>query len=246
MSGLIILIVFGLAAIFGICFLVFKVIWLLARKQRNFWPLVLAGVGTLLAALVLGTAAYQGYTRFLKPFQPILQAADRKQPVYGTRLYTDPSDGFTLTLHDGMTLSDWIQLNDTTFLIGVDTNSLLDQSNQDEEDRFFAGLLLLRRPLPPGATARTLMQQIAQQLKQTSSPRMRLELDGEPALVDMGPNPPAYWLSGVMYSSSTPLGLPAMLLLTVHGQQVYYLVGAGQNADDALQSTLRSLRFPVR
>ena len=120
-----ILIIFS-AVVFGIFFVIFKIGFLLFKKKRNFWPLVLAAITTLLLVALTTIATYTVYQRFTKPFAPIIQAAKNiVQPITGTNTYTDSRYGFSLTLYDGMTLGDWIALknqHDMDLLAGLDVN----------------------------------------------------------------------------------------------------------------------------
>ena len=53
MTGLLILLLFVLAAIYGLFFLFFKLIWLLFKKHKNKWPLILAGISTFISCLLV-------------------------------------------------------------------------------------------------------------------------------------------------------------------------------------------------
>ena len=83
------LVVIGLliaAVLYGIFFLLFKLIWVLCKKQRNFWPLILAGAATLLVIVGVVWAAASTVNRYVVPFTPIIQAAQtRTEPVYGAQ-----------------------------------------------------------------------------------------------------------------------------------------------------------------
>ena len=142
------LVVIGLliaAVLYGIFFLLFKLIWVLCKKQRNFWPLILAGAATLLVIVGVVWAAASTVNRYVVPFTPIIQAAQtRTEPVYGAQAYTDPRFGFGLTLYDGTVFSDWINLPDNgpSLLVGVDTNVFVTNSMQEDNTPLAAYLLV--------------------------------------------------------------------------------------------------------
>ena len=166
------LVVIGLliaAVLYGIFFLLFKLIWVLCKKQRNFWPLILAGAATLLVIVGVVWAAASTVNRYVVPFTPIIQAAQtRTEPVYGAQAYTDPRFGFGLTLYDGTVFSDWINLPDNgpSLLVGVDTNVFVTNSMQ-EDNTPLAAYLLVRAETKNTTGALELTQQFAQQARDT-------------------------------------------------------------------------------
>ena len=121
------------AVLFGLFFLIFKIIWLILKKKENFWPLVLSGVLTFLLMLLASIALYRVHKQFIKPLNPILVAANvRQEPVFGPRLYTDDKYPFALTLHDGLVLSDWFVFDPTLQVkIGIDLNPVYQNQTTD-------------------------------------------------------------------------------------------------------------------
>ena len=238
------LVVIGLliaAVLYGIFFLLFKLIWVLCKKQRNFWPLILAGAATLLVIVGVVWAAASTVNRYVVPFTPIIQAAQtRTEPVYGAQAYTDPRFGFGLTLYDGTVFSDWINLPDNgpSLLVGVDTNVFVTNSMQ-EDNTPLAAYLLVRAETKNTTGALELTQQFAQQARDTQF-NGKIEVD-EVAPAYAGPGGTAAVMSGTIYSNSGE-ELPFMLLIAKEGTTLYGLLGLQRNTDQAEQ-TLRSFRF---
>ena len=59
MTTLIILLLVAAVAVYAVFFLLFKVIWIILKKSSNKWPLILAGICTILfSGAVIGTAAW--------------------------------------------------------------------------------------------------------------------------------------------------------------------------------------------
>ena len=201
------LVVIGLliaAVLYGIFFLLFKLIWVLCKKQRNFWPLILAGAATLLVIVGVVWAAASTVNRYVVPFTPIIQAAQtRTEPVYGAQAYTDPRFGFGLTLYDGTVFSDWINLPDNgpSLLVGVDTNVFVTNSMQ-EDNTPLAAYLLVRAETKNTTGALELTQQFAQQARDTQF-NGEIEVD-EVTPAYAGPGGTAAVMSGTLYSDSHP------------------------------------------
>ena len=123
MSGLLLFLLLGLLAVYAVFFLFFKVIWKLCKKDRNKWPLILAGICTaLLTACVIGAAVW-GVYKVMEPLRPIQQRlAAHPQPIYGTRTYKDPVYPLSFQISDGMDFSEWISLSDVKVKLGINTN----------------------------------------------------------------------------------------------------------------------------
>lgn len=249
---IILLIIFGLlglAVLYGIFFLVFKLIWVLCKKQRNFWPLILAGAATLLTVFAVVWAVYRTVNTYIRPFAPIIEAVQtRTAPVYGAQAYADPRYGFGLTLYDGTVLSEWIDLPDNgpAVLLGVDTNSFLSNANDKSP---FSGYLLARvadmkkyaeEYANAGAleTARSLAQQAED-----------AQFDGEIVIDDVSPayagtSGTAAIIKGTLHSDRYQNeSVPFQLLIAKEGPTLYALLGIEQNAQQQVEKTLRSFRL---
>lgn len=123
MTILVILFLLGIVAVYAVFFLLFKVIWMILKKNSNKWPLILAGVATVLFGLCSALAVYWGVKKVIAPFKPIIAASQTADPVYGESTYQAPEYGAELTVYDGMTFSNWMHLGDVDLTVGIDTNA---------------------------------------------------------------------------------------------------------------------------
>ncbi len=233
----------GAAILYGIFFLFFKLIWILFKKQRNFWPLILAGVATVL--LLAGTVWATVYTlnKFLQPFTPIIEAVQsRTEPVYGAYPYADTRYPFSLTLYDGTVLSDWIDVENISFKVGFDTNVFFYES--DEEDGFFPFTFyaIARQAKELSLdTAMDLLQEITTGLEQAE---FEGEVDlGPIASVYAGPNTTAAQVSGNFYPPGTADNLAFTLLVAKQADTVYYVVGGSNMPPEEMYQTVESFRL---
>ncbi len=225
---------------YGVFFLIFELIWLLFKNKRVFWPLILAGVATLLVALLTTWACYSTYTHYVKPFSPIMQAINQKTLVTGSRTYTDPQDGFTLTLQNGTTLSDWISstaLGNIRLLVGIDTNAFIQANKKNTDD--LAVLLVIRQEKKYKENAITILEQFANQVKDNNSPSARIEITGQPQTRFLAENTDAAQLSGIIYSPNIPQGMPATLLLVSAQDITYFIVGFGNTTAQEMAASFR-------
>ena len=60
MTILVLLALLGVVAVYAVFFLLFKIIWMILKKSSNKWPLILAGVATVLLGTVTALSAYYG------------------------------------------------------------------------------------------------------------------------------------------------------------------------------------------
>lgn len=244
MIWLVLFILISAAVLYGLFFLVFKLIWLLFKSKRNVWPLILAGVSTLLLAGLLILTTYKTYQYFMQPLQPIIQAVtQRSQPVYGAQLYTAPDNEFTLILYDGMVLSDWITLPTSQILIGLDTNALLSQKNPQQPNAAFSGLALLKQPLQEGQDAPSIVNQLVEQIERIPSSKGSIELDDDPEPINVDSDNPGFLLTGTIYSDAAQEGVPAAALIATRDQYSYILFAFDNGPDASAWNTLRSFRF---
>lgn len=238
------LIVFGLlcaAVLYGVFFLIFKLIWLLFGNKRNLWPLILAGAATAGVAVMTFIAAHNAYTRFIRPVTPIIEAAQtRTAPVYGQQTYTDPRYGFTLTLYNGTVTGDWMDFSPVSVLLAFDVNGLTVKNSQD-----FAGFAVAREVKDKNADAHQIMAELVPQLRQARSARGELTVLAEPAAADAGAGATASFLPVMLRTEGTEQGIPAFLLIAARGHEVYYLIGLGNTSDNEVVKTLQSFRFPA-
>ncbi len=243
MAELIVLGLLAIAAVYGLFFIIFKLIALLRKNKNNKGPLIWAGVATALVVILSGIAIYRVYQRVTKPFQPIIQTIRSQQhPIYGQRLYIDPQYGFSITTYDGMVFSHWITLGDIEALAGIDTNVFLKQIPTQEKT--LTSIFLLRKAVPTDTQPDQLMAQVLPQITNVSSPNAQLQLSGEPTLIPLGQDHTASLLTGVIYTPELPNnGLQTALLITVEQDIAYYVIGFSTESDNTLWNTLQSLRF---
>ena len=145
MTILVLLALLGVVAVYAVFFLIFKVIWMILKKNSNKWPLILAGAATVLLGAVTALSAYYGVKKIIKPFKPIIAAAQTPEPVYGEKVFNSPEYGTELTVYDGMTFSDWIQLGDVDVTVGIDTNAFKkDAAGKTFQSATYAGIVRQR------------------------------------------------------------------------------------------------------
>lgn len=220
----------ALAILYGIFFLIFKLAWILSHRKRNFWPLVLAGVATLLVMLLCVWTTYRAYQTYAKPFTPIFQAAAQVQePVFGERPYTDARYGFNLTLYDAMTLSDWITPSaraDISVLVGIDTNMFLQQSRNPSDA---AGMIVLHQTQSTPQTAMQLMQKAQAYFNQQSLPA-RIEITSVPQEVNVADGGTGAYLTGKIYAQNLSEPVDASLLIAQRDRDAFFLLGIGANS----------------
>ena len=242
MSFIIVITVLALAAIYGLFFLIFKLIALLFKKPGFKMPLILAGVATFIVGILAGVAVYKLYQRIMLPFEPIVQTIQtQKHPIYGQRLYIDPTYGFTVTQYNGTVFSKWIDVGDVNLLVGLDTNDFLRQkenSSSQDVTLFF----LIRQDAPANVSAEQLMQNILPKLKEQNSDVQTIIL-ADPQTIDLGENTTGSILSVVFHSPQLPEnGLPASLLIVIHEGKTYYFTGLTTKDQQIMLNTLTSFR----
>ncbi len=201
MINLLIFLLFVLAAVYGLFFLFFKVIWLLFKKHKNKWPLILAGVSTVLSGALLAMLIWWGISLIISPFLPMRQRiADNPQPIYGVHTYTDPQYAFTLQMPDGMDYSEWISFEGVAFKLGINTNLF----KKDEAGKEITGPVVLSALIrqTQNIDEKQPFAILEQELAQAAQNR-RLDIQTASALTIDGH--PAYYLSGIAYTDKGPL-----------------------------------------
>lgn len=192
MFGLLMFLLFVTAALYGVFFLLFKGIWLLFKKHKNLWPLILAGISTLASIGALIGLTIWGISLILQPFLPMKQRWETNpQPIYGLRTYTDPTYHFTLQLPDGMDYSEWIDLEGYSVKLGFNTNLV----KKDSSGKGISGPLLfsiiirqnqrINTADPFGMLEKELLKQSADR-QFTLQEHKTLEINGHPAYYAAG------------------------------------------------------------
>ena len=227
------------AVLYGIFFLVFKLIWILFKKQGNFWPLILSGIATV---LVIGSCAFlmlSTFNRYVRPLTPIAEAASAaKEPSYGQHLYADPRYGFTLTLYDGIVPSEWIDFDQVSLLVGVDVNAMVPNQPDKSLDVF---LLFRHHNDDTAAGAEAILQELSDEISLS-------ELQDQVTLsavrtINVGPQASAAMVSGNVVSDNSGESYPFVLLVSQEGQTVYYVFGVGQHSTGSGIETAKSFRL---
>ncbi|MGN0025290.1 MAG: hypothetical protein ACI351_07680 [Candidatus Avelusimicrobium sp.] len=240
MTALILLLLIAATVIYAVFFLIFKIIWMIIKKQGNKWPLIWAGVCTFL--FCAGSAALIGWGTYkvIKPFTGIIERTQTQpQPVYGQTEYTDPEYGFTLTVFNGMDFSDWMHFSGTDVKLGVDTNVF----KKDNAGKDFKGPItiaaILRTANKPEDTSVSALKKALE----TNKDR-RIEID-EMYTMTIDGNP-ALYVSGTAYGNRGE-SVPVWLVAAENGKYVYYVgimeISEDGNNSQVPEKTVQSLRF---
>lgn len=241
MAGLVIFLLLAAAVVYAVFFLIFKLIWMIIKKQSNKWPLILAGVCTVLFCGAAIGGAVWGIYKIIKPFTPITQSIqENPAPVYGPSVFTDPKYGFSLTVFDGMTFSDWMKFDDVNVKLGIDTNIFKKDNAGKSIEGPFTLVGFVRVKNNPETTSVTALEKT---LKETQDRRLelhelqRVSVDGQPAL----------YAFATVYSNRGE-SLPLWMLAAENGKHVYFVFVIQVTKDsDSLpaqpQQMLQSLNF---
>lgn len=240
MTVLLILLALVLVVMYAVFFLLFKVIWMILKKSANKWPLILAGVSTVLFTVVIGGAAAWGAYKMFTPFRGIIsRISDDSAPEYGRRVYTDPVYRFEVDVYDGMDFSDWMHFDDLDVKVGIDTNVFKkDNAGKSYEGPVTFTGLLRQTDVDDGHPLEDLRQALAagvQRRQLDISDEEELTVDGRPAL----------YVAGTAYGNrgeSAPFWLTAAF--DEYGQ-VFYVITftVGEDNNGNAEKTARSLRF---
>ena len=198
MIWLILFLLIVVLVVYAVFFLFFKLIWILFKKNRNLWPLILAGISTILSGLLMVGLIAWGISRIVAPFRPLQQRiVTQPEPVYGTHTYIDPDYHFTFQFHDGMDFSEWITWFTPKIKVGIDTNEF----KKDAAGRSIKGtgvyVILIYQ------TENINSQQPFQQLEEFLEENARISVSQHTPLVIDGQ--PAYYVTGTAYTNRGPL-----------------------------------------
>lgn len=241
MTGLILLLLIAAAVVYAVFFLIFKLIWMIIKKQSNKWPFILAGVCTVLfCGTVIGGAAW-GIYKVFKPFSPIAdRVKNNPAPVYGQTIYTDPEYGFSLTVFDGMDFSEWIHFDGADLKLGIDTNVFKKDNAGKDAAQTVMLAALLRLPNRDGKIS---VDALEEGLKNNTDRRLeitemhRMTIDGSPAL----------YVAGKGYSNRGE-SVPVWLMAAEKDGYVYFVafMGISQTPTDIPEQSVKSLRFDAQ
>lgn len=241
MIGLIILLLIAAVAVYAVFFLIFKLIWMIIKKQGNKWPLILAGVCTVLfGGAVIGGAIW-GVHKIIKPFKPITQSITANPaPIYGESVFADPQYGFELTVFDGMTFSDWINFEGASLKLGIDTNIFKKDNAGKSIQEPVTITALLRLKNDSDSTSIYALQKALEENKDRRlevHDIQRVSVSGQPAL----------YAFGTAYSNRGE-SIPVWMIAAENGKHVYYVLVTQIFKDSEVTPTqpeqiLHSLRF---
>ena len=236
MIGLITFLLAVLAVTYAVFFCVFKLIWVLLKKERNFWPLTLAGIGTLLMALLIGGSVWWASHKVMEPFKPLIASVQNNpELVFGERTYQDAVYPFEMTVFDGMEYSNWISISDIHLKIGIDTNVFKEKTNEDSS--FLMNILVQPPPVEAADPFAPLKEGLSSAAKQR-----RLEIYSQEETIINGV--PAYLVSGVAYTNNGLVSLWLGGYVAPTGDTYYVgILGVGpENFSDKANTMLQSVR----
>lgn len=239
MTGLIILLLIAAAVVYAVFFLIFKLIWMIIKKQSNKWPLILAGICTVLfcGAAIGGTV--WGVYKVMKPFAGIAERVQANpQPVYGESVYTDPEYGFTLEVFNGMDFSNWMNFDGVNVKLGIDTN-VFKKDNAGKSIETPVTLAALVRA--QNVKEKTSVSALEEGLENNKDRRLeitkmyRTNIQGNPAL----------YVAGNAYGNRGE-SIPIWLLAAEKGDYVYFIavMQISEQPTGQPQQMVQSLRFP--
>ena len=170
------------AVVYGIFFLIFKLGWIIAGKNKNKWPLILAGIATVLLFAVSIISTIMGVNKYIMPIMPLVEKTIQKTDITtGVRPYTDPKYGFTINLFGGTETSDWININNnSSLLLGFDTNiGAISKKNQGQQEAQnfvspISGLVVYVNKIEPQANVQEYLQEMAEDVVQAQNTQFKL------------------------------------------------------------------------
>lgn len=229
MIVLLLIALIGLALVYGAFFLIFKLIWVLCKSKRNLWPLILAGVSTLLLVLMTVIATVRTYNAITKPFAPIMAAIESNTaPQTGSRVFS--TDDWSMRVYNGMTFSDKIEWGDITGYVGVDVNMF--RKNVPEKDKELHLLGVVKADMHEPVSAKKAHQLTLNMLKQDGRVQVKsttYSADGQTQIV-----------IGQAYARQGAIDF--ILLTTAKGDNIYYVGALGQGAMIKEQESLKSFQ----
>jgi len=246
MTFLILLLLLGIAITYAIFFAIFKIIWILLKKTANKWPLILAGISTLLFGIAVCSCAMWGLYKVLTPFRPMIERVSAQpEPIFGSHTYTDPQYGFTLTLPDGLDFSEWVVGldNKVSFKFGINTNVFKKDAQGQKADSHVLTALLIRDNENTDITALDKVQEAVEKASK----------DGQLIIEKTSQEPidgkPAFYMQGTAITRQMQR-LPFCLAAIYADGHLFYIVSSelanGVNIEntDAPQ-LVQSIRFPA-
>lgn len=174
------------AMIYGVFFLIFKLGWVVAGKNTNKWPLILAGISTVLLFAVSILSLMVGLNKYVSPIMDVVNTTLQKTEITtGVRPYTDPKYDFTINLFGGTEMTKWIEIDkESSLIFGFDTNigavSKKNRALQNDANMIppISGLLVFVQQEEPLANVQEYLMQQVNALQETQN--YQFQLTGEP------------------------------------------------------------------
>jgi len=237
MIALITSLLFILAVIYAVFFCIFKLIWVIFKKDRNFWPIVLAGVFTLLVSVGIGFGTYIVAQKLMAPVkQMIADVRANPQQIFGQRTYKDAVYPFELTVFDGMDYSDWINLSDIHLKGGIDTNVFKKGYN---ENKPFLMSAIVRTPADEKEPFRAFINSMHD--NKNTQYRIKILSEGKTLINGMD----GYEIACIFYSNRGPLDARIVAVMAPD-RHLYYIgvISLGENTlGKEAVTMLHSFRF---
>ncbi|MBR2392195.1 MAG: hypothetical protein IKA93_01300 [Elusimicrobiaceae bacterium] len=218
MTTLVILFLLGAVTVYAVFFLLFKVLWIILKKSSNKWPLILAGISTVLFGIAaVGTLAWGTY-KIISPFRGMIERYDEKAPLtYGSTTYTDPRYGFSVDLYNGMDLSEWMNFDDVSVKVGADMNAFKKSPDNKQNEMVFAFIIRqtdIDTDEPP-------FQDLYEALDSAKQHRRQLDISEEKQITIDGK--PGYYVSGRAYANNGTNG-PFWMTAVYDNHQIIYVI----------------------
>ena len=210
------------AVIYALFFLLFKLIWILLKKDSNKWPLIWAGVSTAVFGILLSAVMAWSVYKVISPFRGMIERfSANPTPVYGERIYTDPVYRFELDVFNGMDFSEWMEFDDIDVKVGFDTNLLKKESPSSSNqavNTFFGAILFRQSDVDEGHP----LEELRKNLNTFSNNRREMEILSEENVTVDGY--PALFITGKAFGNrgeSIPFWLNA---ISAPYEQVFYVI----------------------
>lgn len=232
--SLLIMLLVVLAIVYAVFFGIFKLIWIIFKKERNFWPLVLAGVSTVgFAALIVGGTWWAAH-KIIRPFTPIITSVQNNPTkVFGPWDYRDNTYPFELTVFDGMAFSDWMHFSPVALKLGLDTNAF--KKPTDENANFWGIVLAVNSKSDEKEPFKPLQEAL-------SSKDRRLKITYQESTVINGL--PAYKAEGIAYSNRGPLNAWVAAYHTAPTEVTYVaVISSSENEAEKATTVLNSFHL---
>lgn len=244
MTFLIILLLLGIAFIYAIFFVFFKVIWILLKKTANKWPLILAGISTVLFGILTVSFTLWGVYKIISPFRPMIdRVSQQPEPVFGSHTYVDPQYGFSLMLPDGLDFSEWINYEKMSFKVGINTNVFKKDAQGKKINSPVLTALLIRDNETKDVTA---LAEVQAAIEKASKDGQLIIEETSQEIIDGNP---VFYMQGTAITNQMKR-LPFCLTAVYADGHLLYMV-ASELADGVkIENTdapqlVQSLRFPA-